>query len=52
MLTVLGNENITNERLSGGWVITGINFIFEPEEGLKQELIMVKRELSVNDFSF
>lgn len=52
MLSLIGNESVMNERLSGGWVITGINYTYEPEDGLKQELIMVKRELSVNDFTF
>ena len=36
-----------NERLSGEWLITGINFIFTPLDGMKQHLICVKRELSV-----
>lgn len=43
-----GNLNL-NERLSGGWLITGINFTFTPDTGLKQELICVKRELSISN---
>jgi hypothetical protein len=41
-----------NERLSGGWLITAINFSYTPEEGLLQHIKMVKRELSSTDFSF
>ena len=51
----LGNENselISNQRLSGGWLILAINYIYDPSIGLKQELIMVKRELNVDgDFN-
>ena len=42
------SKNI-NERLSGAWLITGINFTFDQSSGLKQELICVKRELSATN---
>ncbi len=45
-------ENIINERLTGGWLIKEINYFYSPEEGLKQELIMIKRELSAGDYTF
>jgi hypothetical protein len=45
----IGQESL-NTRLSGGWLITAINFIYSPEIGLKQEIKMIKRELSVNNF--
>lgn len=47
-----GQTEIVNERLSGGWLIKEINFYFDNESGLKQELEMIKRELSVGDFTF
>jgi len=46
---VLGKQDsnlIINQRLSGGWLIKAINFNYSPETGLKQDLVMVKRELS------
>lgn len=43
-------ESITfNERLSGGWLIRAINYYYDTSSGLKQELIMSKRELSTKD---
>lgn len=45
----VGQDSLNN-RLSGGWLITAINFRYSPEIGLKQEIKMVKRELSVNNF--
>lgn len=44
-----GQEIIINQRLSGGWLIIGINYNYSPDEGLKQELVMIKRELSIDD---
>lgn len=34
-----------NNRLSGEWLITGINYTFDKEKGNVQEITMVKREL-------
>ena len=34
-----------NKRLSGDWLITGINFVFDKKDGIYQEVVMVKREL-------
>jgi hypothetical protein len=47
-----GQEEIANERLTGGWLIKEINYYYTPEDGLKQELEMVKRELSAGDYTF
>lgn len=47
-----GKGNVINERLSGGWIIKSINYYFTPEDGLKQEILMSKRELTVDDFDF
>ena len=45
--TMSKNKNLyINNRLSGSWLITAINFKYVPSVGLKQELIMVKRELN------
>lgn len=49
--TSLG-QSLLNKRLSGGWLITAINYRYSPETGLKQEIELVKRELSVNSFDF
>lgn len=42
------SELMVNQRLSGGWLIKAINYNYSPEIGLKQDLIMVKRELSAD----
>ncbi len=47
-----GQDEILNERLTGGWLIKEINYYYTPEEGLKQELEMIKRELSAGDYTF
>jgi hypothetical protein len=47
-----GQTEVINERLTGGWLIREINFTYSPEEGLKQELEMIKRELSAGDYTF
>jgi hypothetical protein len=39
------NDKTLNIRLSGGWLITSISFTYSPEEGLKQHIKMIKREL-------
>lgn len=35
-----------NQRLSGQWLITAINYTFENKSGIQQELTVVKRELT------
>lgn len=45
-------SEIVNKRLSGGWLIKSINYYYGLDANLTQELIMVKRELSVEDFDF
>lgn len=50
--TKTGDSISFNERLSGGWIIRAINYYYDSETGLKQELIMAKRELSAGDYSF
>jgi hypothetical protein len=52
MNPVLGEESTMNERLTGGWLIKEINLIYDTENGMSQELIMSKRELSAGDFNF
>lgn len=47
-----GQTEIFNERLTGGWLIKEINFYYSPEDGVKQELIMIKRELAAGDYTF
>jgi len=36
-----------NDRLSGEWLITGINMTFDKDNGSVQEVTMIKRELSL-----
>ncbi len=52
MNVISGSDELLNKRLTGGWLIKEINFYYTPQEGLKQELIMIKRELSAGDFTF
>lgn len=47
-----GQDLVVNERLSGGWLIKAINYYYDNTTQLKQELIMIKRELSVDNFNF
>lgn len=52
MNPVVGNDTIVNERLTGGWLIKEIYYYYTPEDGLKQELVMIKRELSAGNYTF
>jgi hypothetical protein len=45
-------ESLLNKRLSGGWLITSINFTYTQEEGLKQHMKMIKREITDKNFSY
>jgi len=40
--------NNVNTKLSGYWFVTGINYIFEYNEGVKQEIILMRRDLNVD----
>jgi hypothetical protein len=42
-------EDKLNKRLSGDWMITGINFRFNPDNGWEQEINLSRRELSVSE---
>ena len=40
-----------NEKLSGYWLVTGINYIFRRSGGMAQEMTLVRRDLNgVNDY--
>lgn len=52
MNVIAGQTELLNQRLTGGWLIKEINFLYTPEDGIKQELIMIKRELSAGDYTF
>ena len=41
-----------NQRLSGEWLITSINYTFNKIGGFSQELTLVRRELSFNENDF
>jgi hypothetical protein len=45
------NDKTINKRLSGGWIITSVTFTYTPEEGLKQHMKMIKRELGENNIN-
>ena len=36
-----------NKKLSGFWFVTGINYVFKKNNGLEQEITLVKRDLNV-----
>jgi len=40
-------DNI-NDRLSGFWFVTGINYLYKRSGGVEQEVILMRRDLSVN----
>ena len=40
-------ENI-NTRLSGYWYVTGINYLYKRVGGVEQEVILMRRDLSIN----
>lgn len=42
-------EDKLNKRLSGDWMITGINYRFNPDSGWEQEINLSKRELGVSE---
>jgi len=49
---VISEEDKLNQRLSGDWLITSINYTFNKRGGMEQEVTLVKRELSFNDNDF
>lgn len=40
-------ENI-NEKLSGFWLVTGINYLYRRTGGVEQEITLMRRDLSIN----
>jgi hypothetical protein len=46
------DTNKLNQRLSGEWLITTINYTFNKVGGFSQEITLVRRELSFNDNDF
>ena len=40
--------NNINTKLSGYWFVTGINYVFGYDEGVKQEIILMRRDLNVD----
>ena len=49
---VIQEEENLNQRLSGEWLITSINYNYGKSGGFEQEVVLVKRELSFNDNDF
>lgn len=49
---VISEEDKLNQRLSGEWLITSINFTFGKRGGMEQEVTLVKRELNFNKNDF
>lgn len=41
-------EDKLNNRLSGDWMITGINYKFSPDSGWEQEINLIIRELGIS----
>ena len=46
------DEKKLNQRLSGEWLITGINYSFNKIGGFSQDVTVVKRELGFNENDF
>ena len=46
------DEKKLNQRLSGEWLITSINYSFNKVSDFLQEVTLVKRELSFNENDF
>jgi len=49
---IISDEDKLNQRLSGDWLITAINYTFNKKSGFEQEVTLVKRELNFNDDDF
>ena len=49
---IIDDDDKLNQRLSGDWLITSINYTFNKRGGFEQEVILVKRELNFNDEDF
>ena len=49
---VIQDEYKLNQRLSGEWLITSINYSYSKTGTFKQEVVLVKRELSFNQKDF
>ena len=48
----INDEDKLNQRLSGDWLITSINYTLNKRSGFAQEVTLVKRELNFNDNDF
>ena len=48
----IDDEDKLNQRLSGEWLITSINYTFNKRSGFEQDVTLVKRELNFNDNDF
>jgi len=49
---VISDDEKLNQRLSGEWLITSINYTFNKRSGFEQEITLVKRELNFNTIDF
>lgn len=49
---IIDDDTKLNQRLSGDWLITSINYTFNKRSGFEQEVTLVKRELNFNDNDF
>lgn len=49
---IIQDEFRLNQRLSGDWLITSINYSYSKTGTFKQEIVLVKRELSFNQNDF
>jgi hypothetical protein len=46
------DEDKMNQRLSGEWLITSINYMYSAHGAFEQEVVLVKRELTFNNNDF
>jgi len=50
--TLIKDEDKMNQRLSGEWLITSINYLYGTSDKFEQEVVLVRRELSFNNNDF
>lgn len=49
---IIKDEDKMNQRLSGEWLITSINYLYSSTGDFEQEVVLVRRELSFNNNDF
>lgn len=50
--STIKDEDKMNQRLSGEWLITSINYVYGANDAFEQEVVLVRRELTFNNNDF